>query len=155
MQGQTILSARLYTVSQKLKGIFRGIITEVHMLDNTDKGKIEKIIHDRKAAHSFYIASSKVYEAFHSMEQKAFTGGEVTKTEKELIALGISIVINCESCMEWHLKEALRTGASERQVIEAIEVCIEMGGGPATVSARFALKVLEYYRENKPLINNM
>ena len=29
--------------------------------------------------------------------------------------------------------------------VEAIEVGIEMGGGPATVSSRFALKVLEYY----------
>lgn len=89
------------------------------------------------------------------MEQKAFTGGEISKTEKELIALGISVVINCESCMEWHIKEALRTGASERQVIEVIEVCMEMGGGPAAVSARFVLKVLEYYKENESLIDNM
>jgi hypothetical protein len=43
---------------------------------------------------------------------------------------------------------ALRSGASEKQIIEAIEVGIEMGGGPATVSARFAMKVLEYYRQN-------
>jgi len=28
-------------------------------------------------------------------------------------------------------------------VLEAVEVGIEMGGGPATVSARFALTVLE------------
>ena len=28
-----------------------------------------------------------------------------------------------------------------KQIIEAIEVGIEMGGGPATVSARFAMKV--------------
>lgn len=40
--------------------------------------------------------------------------------------------------MEWHIKEALRAGASQKQVIEAIEVGIEMGGGPATVSSRSA-----------------
>jgi hypothetical protein len=28
-------------------------------------------------------------------------------------------------------------------VLEAVEVGIEMGGGPATVSARFALEVME------------
>ena len=32
-------------------------------------------------------------------------------------------------------------------VIEVIGVGIEMGRGPATVSSRFALKVLEYYRK--------
>ena len=55
-------------------------------------------------------------------------------------------MINCESCIEWHIKEALKNGATEQQIIEAIEVGIEMGGGPATVSSRFALKVLEYYK---------
>ncbi|MFW9784966.1 MAG: carboxymuconolactone decarboxylase family protein, partial [Candidatus Heimdallarchaeota archaeon] len=58
----------------------------------------------------------------------------------------ISVVINCESCMEWHIAEALKSGATEDQIIEAIEVAIEMGGGPATVTSRFALKVLEYYK---------
>ncbi len=53
--------------------------------------------------------------------------------------------------MESHIREALSAGATEKQVVEMIEVCIETGGGPATVAARFALKVLEYYRENKPL----
>jgi AhpD family alkylhydroperoxidase len=66
---------------------------------------------------------------------------------KELIAVGISVVINCESCMEWHIKQAIDAGADTTQVIEAIGIGIEMGGGPATVSARFAMKVLEYYQK--------
>jgi len=49
--------------------------------------------------------------------------------------------------MEWHIKEALNSGASEDQILEALEVAIEMGGGPATVSSRFALKVLDYYKK--------
>lgn len=55
-------------------------------------------------------------------------------------------MINCESCMEWHLREALESGASEKQIIETIEVAIELAGGPATVSSRFALKALEYHK---------
>ena len=34
-------------------------------------------------------------------------------------------------------------GANEKEIMEAIEVGIEMGGGPATAHARFALEVLE------------
>ena len=41
--------------------------------------------------------------------------------------------------------EALKSGATREQIIEALEVGIEMGGGPASVSARFAMDVLEYY----------
>jgi AhpD family alkylhydroperoxidase len=119
------------------------------MLDNADREKIEKIISDRKEAHRFYSESSDTYNAFLGMEHVTFAEGAIKKLGKELIAVGISVVINCEPCMEWHISEALRTGAAEEQVIEAIEVGMEMGGGPATASARFAMKVLEYYRENK------
>lgn len=118
-------------------------------MNEQDREKIEKIIHDRKIAHGFFLRNSKVFNAFVALEQTAFTGGSLDKVTKELIAVGISIVINCESCMEWHIKQALDAGASEDQIIEAVEVGIEMGGGPATVSSRFALKVLEYYRNCK------
>ena len=91
----------------------------------------------------------KVFRSFVEMERKAYLDGELEKRYKEMIAIGISIVINCESCLEWHIKEALRFGASEKEILEAIGVGIEMGGGPATVSARFAMKVLEYYQEKK------
>jgi AhpD family alkylhydroperoxidase len=82
------------------------------------------------------------------LERKTFSTRNLEKKYKELIAIGISIIVNCESCLEWHIKEALNSGASEEEIIEAIEVGIEMGGGPATVSSRFALKVLEYHRQH-------
>lgn len=107
--------------------------------------KIEKIISERKSAHQFYSDQSEVYRIFTAMEAAAFRGGHLEKKYKEMIAIGISIRINCESCMEWHIKQALDHGASQEEIIEAIEVGIEMGGGPATVSSRFALSVLEYY----------
>lgn len=45
--------------------------------------------------------------------------------------------------MRWHIQQAPRAGAALEEVLEAIEGAIELGGGPATVSARFALEVLE------------
>ena len=116
-------------------------------MDESDKRKIEKIINDRRYSHSFYFANSDVYNSFLNMEQKTFEDKNLDKKTKELIAIGISIVINCESCLEWHIHESLKEGANEKEVIEAVEVGIEMGGGSATVSSRFALKILEYYRE--------
>jgi len=112
-----------------------------------DREKIEKIIADRKKAYSFYSKKSGVFRSFLEMEKKTYKDGTLGKLQKELIAIGISIVTDCESCMEWHIKQALDDGASEDAIIEAIEVGIEMAGGPATVSARFAMNVLEYYRK--------
>jgi AhpD family alkylhydroperoxidase len=115
-------------------------------MNEEDRMKIEKIIKDRNVSDKkLKTLGSKVYNAFLNMEKHTYSDGNLKKQYKELIAVGISIVINCESCLEWHIKEALRSGASKKQILEAIEVGIEMGGGPATVSSRFALKVLEYY----------
>jgi AhpD family alkylhydroperoxidase len=121
-------------------------------MNKNDREKIEKIIKERKEANDFFISkNSKPYLSFLELEKNTFKSNKLTKNQKELIAVGISVVINCESCMEWHIKEALRSGSSQEEVLEAVEVGIEMGGGPATVSSRFALKVLEYYKNAKDI----
>ena len=106
--------------------------------------KIEGIALQRKAAHKKLVdLKSKTYKAFLEMEKAAFSDGALPKRIKELIAVGISVVINCESCMEWHIKEAAGCGAAREEVLEALEVGMEMGGGPATAYARFALEVMD------------
>ena len=106
--------------------------------------KIEEISERRKNAHEKFISlKSKTYEAFLEMEKAAFCEGVMAKKFKELIAVGISVVIDCESCIQWHIEQAAKSGASQQEVLESVEVGIEMGGGPATVSARFALEVME------------
>ncbi len=106
--------------------------------------KVHEISRRRKQAHTkLQSLGSKVYDAFLQMEAATFSGGAPSKKVKELIAVGISVKSDCESCMQWHIDQAAAAGATMREVLEAVEVGIEMGGGPATVSARFALEVME------------
>ncbi len=106
--------------------------------------KLQEISKQKYKAHKKLLSlKSKVYEAFLQMQNAAFCDGALPKKTKELIALGISVVIDCESCMKWHIEQAAKAGANEQEVLEAVEVGIEMGGGPATVSSRFALEVME------------
>ena len=106
--------------------------------------RLEKMTRTRKQAHQKLLArNSRVYQAFLEMEQAAFSDGALAKKHKELIAVGISVATDCESCMQWHIEQAAESGASEHEVFEAVEVGIEMAGGPGTVSARFALEVME------------
>jgi AhpD family alkylhydroperoxidase len=98
----------------------------------------------RESAHRRLLAlNSDVYKAFLAMERATYSDGALTKKHKELVAVGISVVINCESCMQWHIEQAARANASFKEVLEAVEVGVEMGGGPATVSARFALEAMD------------
>ena len=86
-------------------------------MKNLDKEKIERIILTRKQAHSYFSKKSKVYQSFVDMEHKTFMNGRLSKLQKELIAIGISVTQNCESCMEWHIKQALDNGASEDEIL--------------------------------------
>jgi AhpD family alkylhydroperoxidase len=106
--------------------------------------KLEEISRERKRAHHKLLANaSKVYDCFLTMERAAYAEGALSKKHKEIIGLGISVVTNCESGMQWHIEAATVAGATFEELLEAIEVAIEMGGAPATVSARFALVVME------------
>jgi len=106
--------------------------------------KLKDLTQTRKWAHRKMLdGNSGVYRAFVQMEQAAYSDGALKKKVKELIAVGISVRLNCESCMQWHIEQAAVSGATYDEILEALEVGIEMGGGPATVSARFALQVME------------
>jgi AhpD family alkylhydroperoxidase len=106
--------------------------------------RLDEISHRRQHAHKKLLSmKSKVYKAFLEMEKAAYEDGALPKKQKELIAVGISVVMDCESCMQWHIEQAAKAGAAQQEVLEAVEVGIEMGGGRATVSARFALDVMD------------
>ena len=105
---------------------------------------LKELTRRRKAAHQRLLdLDSKVYKAFLGMEEAAFSNHRLPKKQRELIAVGISVVIDCESCMQWHIEQAAASGATFDEVLAAVEVGMEMGGGPATASARFALEVMD------------
>jgi AhpD family alkylhydroperoxidase len=110
--------------------------------------RLEEMSKRRAQAHAELISlDSAVYRAFLELERAAFEDGALTEATKHLIAVGISVAIDCESCMQWHIEQAAKAAASKQAIMEAVEVGMEMGGGPATVSARFALDVLRGVNE--------
>lgn len=115
-------------------------------MDNADVEKIERILQERKSTHDFLIDRSGTYGSFVELAKNAFSPGVLDKKTKELMAVSVSVVIHCEPCLVWHISEALRAGATDQEILESMDVAIELGGGPSTVSIRFALKALEYFR---------
>jgi AhpD family alkylhydroperoxidase len=111
--------------------------------------KIGQSIDDRKKLHPRFLENCKSYAPFLELEKKTFADGALSRKVKELMALSISIVTKCEPCMEWHAQQALRAGATDEEIYEAVDVAVEMGGGPAAAYARFALNALDYHKEAK------
>lgn len=104
---------------------------------------LREIERKRKEASTWFMANqSKGYKAVADMEEPIMSDAALLRKHKELIAVGISVTIDCESCMQWHIEKAVEHGATFEEVLEAVDVAIMMGNGATTVRARFAMDVM-------------
>jgi len=120
-------------------------------MEQESKNKIEFIIAERKRAQYKLNLNSNIMKEYDKVTTSGFYDGQINRLNKELIALGISIITACESCMQWHIAEAIAHGATEKQLYEVIEVSIAMAGSRMEVNTRFAIAVIEYYKEKGEL----
>ncbi len=74
----------------------------------------------------------EVYAGFSALHSGAFGEGALDIKTKELIALAIAVVEQCDGCIAAHARSAARAGASREEAAEAISVAFVMRGGPAT-----------------------
>lgn len=92
---------------------------------------------------TFAKAAPDLFDGFSRLSKVATRDGSFSAAQKELIATAISVTQGCEDCILYHVSGAKRHGAEEADLIEALEVAVEMGGGPALM---YAGKALEAYR---------
>ncbi len=75
----------------------------------------------------------------HSLETDAFTrfiaraeaGKALDIKQKELINVALAVAAQCEWCIAFHTKNAIKAGATEDELIEAAYMAVIMHGGPA------------------------
>ncbi|MDO8121973.1 carboxymuconolactone decarboxylase family protein [Isoptericola sp. b490] len=77
-----------------------------------------------------------VYTGFRELHHAAFAPGEGLDTAtKELIAVAIAVIEQCDGCIASHSRGAVRAGATKEQCADALAVTFLMGGGPASIYA--------------------
>jgi AhpD family alkylhydroperoxidase len=77
--------------------------------------------------------------AFKAFSAAVFAEGALSKREKQLIAVAVAHVTQCPYCIKGHSEAAIRAGASEQQLMEAIWVAAEMRAGGAYAHSHLAL----------------
>ena len=85
-----------------------------------------------------------VWSAFAEMHKAAVADGALPAATKELIALTIAVVKQCDGCIAYHAKAAARKGATPEEVAEALGVTLLMDGGTASV---YGPRAWDAYRE--------
>jgi AhpD family alkylhydroperoxidase len=90
---------------------------------------------------------------FAALRKASTAGRALPSSTRELIALGIAVAVHCESCLAYHVHDALRAGASRDEIIDAIGVGVLMGGAPAAVYAAEAYEALEQFEAVGPALS--
>jgi AhpD family alkylhydroperoxidase len=81
--------------------------------------------------------------AFDAFSQSVFAEGALPVKVKQLIAVAVAHVTQCPYCIKGHTKAALRHGASEEELMEAIWVAAEMRAGGAYAHSVLAIEEME------------
>ncbi len=84
-------------------------------------------------------------EGFLNFLQKAEKKSAISAKNKEIINVSLAVAAQCEWCIAFHTKNALKLGASEKELIEAGMQAVVMHGGPALMYMTPLLKSIEEF----------
>jgi len=87
--------------------------------------------------------------AFRAFSQQVFAEGALSAKMKQIIAVAVAHVTQCPYCIKGHTKAALRHGATEQELMEAIWVAAEMRAGGAYAHANLAIDEMKRVAESK------
>ncbi len=83
-------------------------------------------------------------DAFKAFSAQVFADGALPVKTKQLIAVAVAHVTQCPYCINGHTEAALKQGASEQEIMEAVWVAAEMRAGGAYAHSTLALDTMTH-----------
>ena len=109
-------------------------------MSNETKTYISELLGPLKNLHK---SSPDIMKGFSTLHHQANEPGALDVITKELLAITIGITTHCQDCIALHTKAFIDQGGTREQLIETLNVCIYMGGGPSVMYAAKALKAFD------------
>ena len=83
-----------------------------------------------------------IHAAFRAFGQRVFADGALPEKTKQLIAVAVAHTTQCPYCIRGHTELAMKKGATEQEVMEAIWVAAEMRAGGAYAHSIIAIDAM-------------
>lgn len=88
-------------------------------------------------------------QAFSALAREALKPNALDLKTKELLAIAIAIATRCDGCVGFHVKAAIKAGATREEVLETCSLAIYMGAGPSMI---YAAETLRAFDELEPTL---
>ena len=99
----------------------------------------DKISAMRKELRSLNALVPEAAKGFGALSKVVKDNGPLGAKEKEFVALGMSVILRCEPCINFHVEALMKAGASREELGDVLAMAIQMGGGPGLMYAGHAL----------------
>ncbi len=86
---------------------------------------------------------------FFALDTQAFEDGALDKRTKELMGLTASIVLRCDDCITYHIKQCAGVGVTREQFLDAFNVALVVGGSITIPHLRRAVERVDQILDSK------
>ena len=84
---------------------------------------------------------------FFALDTQAYEDGALDKRTKELMGLAASMVLRCDDCITYHVKQCAAAGVTREQFLDAFNVALVVGGSIVIPHLRRAVERLDQLLE--------
>ena len=105
----------------------------------SDTPYAEKISSMRKELRALNALVPEAAKGFGALSKGVKDHGTLGVKEKEFVALGMSVILRCEPCINFHVEALMKAGATREELGDVLAMAIQMGGGPGLMYAGHAL----------------
>ncbi|MGA2297913.1 MAG: carboxymuconolactone decarboxylase family protein [FCB group bacterium] len=85
---------------------------------------------------------------FFALDNKTYEEGAIPAKYKELMGLVGSMVLRCNDCIIYHLKNCLELGCTQDELNEAMNIALVIGGSIVIPHLRYAYEALEQEKDS-------
>ncbi len=86
---------------------------------------------------------------FFALDTQAYEDGALDKRTKELLGLVASIVLRCDDCITYHIKQCVTAGVTRPEFLDVFNVALVVGGSITIPHLRRAVDRLDATLESK------
>jgi ribonuclease HI len=87
-------------------------------------------------------ADNYLVKRFYNMDHNTYLEGAIPAKYKELMGLVVSAGLRCDDCINYHIVQSYRLGATNEEQQEALNVALVVGGSIVVPHLRRAYELL-------------
>jgi AhpD family alkylhydroperoxidase len=91
----------------------------------------------------------EMFRKFVEFEEAVYGDDTLSAKTKELIAVAVTHVTQCEACMEYHTMKAKRAGATDEEIVAAVFVASELRAGAAIGHHAPSQRAMDHHRRQR------